>query len=113
MRLLTRRMRSGRESSIIPEPIRGTSRGLMQNALDSRSTMNPETQTAATPRRETRMSAAGAQLLDSLRQKTARVGVIGLGYVGLPLANLFHQKGFQVVGFDIDQRKVDSLLGGK
>src|SRR5580704_11821616 len=85
----------------------------MQNALDSRSNMDRETQAAVTPRHEPRMSAAGGELLNALRQKTARVGVIGLGYVGLPLANLFHQKGFQVVGFDIDQRKVDSLNGGK
>ena len=75
--------------------------------------MDHETETAVTPKREPRMTAAGTALLNGLRQKTARVGVIGLGYVGLPLANLFHQKGFQVVGFDIDQRKVDSLLGGK
>jgi len=75
--------------------------------------MDRETQAAVTPRREPRMSAAGAELLSALRQKTARVGVIGLGYVGLPLANLFHQKGFQVVGFDIDQRKVDALEAGR
>ncbi len=75
--------------------------------------MDHETQIAVTARREPRMTAAGAELLNALHQKTARVGVIGLGYVGLPLANLFHQKGFQVVGFDIDQRKVDSLNGGK
>src|SRR4029077_4879612 len=62
---------------------------------------------------EPKLSAAGAELLSALRQKTARVGVIGLGYVGLPLANLFHQKGFQVVGFDIDRRKVDSLEAGR
>jgi UDP-N-acetyl-D-glucosamine dehydrogenase len=59
------------------------------------------------------MSPTCTNLLNALRQKTARVGVIGLGYVGLPLANLFHEKGFSVVGFDIDQRKVDSLKSGK
>jgi len=53
------------------------------------------------------------QLLQKLQNKQAIVGVVGLGYVGLPLANLFHQKGFRVVGFDIDQRKVDALLAGK
>jgi UDP-N-acetyl-D-glucosamine dehydrogenase len=63
--------------------------------------------------RATPKSQAGKKLLDALVQKSARVGVIGLGYVGLPLANLFHQKGFRVVGFDIDQRKVDALKGGK
>lgn len=55
------------------------------------------------------MSENCTHLLNALQKKTANVGVVGLGYVGLPLANLFHQKGFQVIGFDIDQRKVDSL----
>jgi UDP-N-acetyl-D-glucosamine dehydrogenase len=43
----------------------------------------------------------------------ARVGIIGLGYVGLPLALLYSAKNFRVTGFDIDQRKVDSLTAGK
>ncbi|MGQ0633928.1 MAG: nucleotide sugar dehydrogenase [Planctomycetaceae bacterium] len=63
--------------------------------------------------RELRLSPAAARLHESLRKKTARVGVIGLGYVGLPLANLFHQKGFRVAGFDVDAKKVDSLKAGK
>jgi UDP-N-acetyl-D-glucosamine dehydrogenase len=63
--------------------------------------------------REPRMTEACTQLIHALQQKIATVGVVGLGYVGLPLTNLFHQKGFQVIGFDIDQRKVDSLLAGK
>jgi UDP-N-acetyl-D-glucosamine dehydrogenase len=67
----------------------------------------------AVPKREPRLTEACNQLLDALRQKTAKVGVIGLGYVGLPLANLFHKQGFSVVGFDIDQRKVDSLKAGR
>src|SRR5213078_1937539 len=58
-------------------------------------------------------SAACTKLLEALKQKSARVGVVGLGYVGLPLANLFHEKGFRVVGFDIDARKVDSLKSGR
>jgi len=41
------------------------------------------------------------------------VGVIGLGYVGLPLALCFAEKGFRTIGFDIDQSKVDSLRAGK
>ena len=43
-------------------------------------------------------------------RRTARVGIIGLGYVGLPLALLFAEQGFRVTGFDIDDRKV-SVLG--
>ncbi len=41
-----------------------------------------------------------------------KIGVIGLGYVGLPLALLFTQKGFQVLGIDIDQNKIESLAKG-
>jgi UDP-N-acetyl-D-glucosamine dehydrogenase len=46
-----------------------------------------------------------------LRQ--ARIGIIGLGYVGLPLALLYSEQKFQVTGFDIDERKVSSLREGK
>ncbi|HVO02587.1 MAG TPA: nucleotide sugar dehydrogenase [Candidatus Cybelea sp.] len=45
--------------------------------------------------------------------KTAKIGVIGLGYVGLPLACLFAERGFPVTGFDIDARKIDSLKAGR
>ena len=44
---------------------------------------------------------------------SARVGVIGLGYVGLPLMRAFHQAGFPVLGFDIDQAKIDALRSGR
>jgi UDP-N-acetyl-D-glucosamine dehydrogenase len=54
---------------------------------------------------------------DSTREKivsrTARVGIIGLGYVGLPLARAFSEAGFAVLGFDTDPRKVSSLQEGK
>lgn len=53
------------------------------------------------------------QLGKKIRDKTAVVGVIGLGYVGLPLAALFLEEGFSVVGFDVDDRKVTSLEQGK
>jgi UDP-N-acetyl-D-glucosamine dehydrogenase len=53
------------------------------------------------------------ELLNAIRQKTARVGVIGLGYVGLPLVLVFADTGFRVSGFDIDAAKIDSLLAGK
>jgi UDP-N-acetyl-D-glucosamine dehydrogenase len=59
------------------------------------------------------MTPACAALLSRIENKTACVGVVGLGYVGLPLANLFHQKGFSVIGFDIDNRKVDALKEGR
>lgn len=59
------------------------------------------------------LSAVGATLLEAIQHKTACVGVIGLGYVGLPLANVFHERGFRVLGFDIDPVKVEALQGGK
>jgi UDP-N-acetyl-D-glucosamine dehydrogenase len=43
------------------------------------------------------------------KSKTATIGVIGLGYVGLPLALLFSEEGFRVTGFDIDRTKIDML----
>ncbi len=52
------------------------------------------------------------QLKNKIQQRQARVGIIGLGYVGLPLALLFSEQKFKVTGFDIDQRKVDTLTQG-
>lgn len=54
-----------------------------------------------------------AQLRDKIAHKTAKVGVIGLGYVGLPLVRLFVQSGYPTLGFDVDQTKVDALLAGR
>jgi len=52
------------------------------------------------------------QLKSKIQQRTARVGIIGLGYVGLPLALLYSEQKFRVTGFDIDQRKVETLAKG-
>ena len=52
-------------------------------------------------------------LEQKIRDKQAVVGVVGLGYVGLPLLNAFIKAGFKTMGFDIDQRKVDALLKGQ
>lgn len=49
---------------------------------------------------------------DLYRDRTAVIGVIGLGYVGLPLALAAVEAGFSVVGFDVDQGKADSLNAG-
>jgi UDP-N-acetyl-D-glucosamine dehydrogenase len=49
------------------------------------------------------------QLKNKIQQRQARVGIIGLGYVGLPLALLYSEKKFRVTGFDIDPRKVETL----
>lgn len=51
-------------------------------------------------------------LLDRIRSRKARVGIIGLGYVGLPLALLFSEEGFPVLGFDTDEKKVRTLSEG-
>ena len=51
-------------------------------------------------------------LRSKIQQRTASVGVIGMGYVGLPLALLFAEQHFPVTGFDIDKSKVDSLAKG-
>ena len=53
------------------------------------------------------------QLKNRIQQRQARVGIIGLGYVGLPLALLFSEQKFAVTGFDIDGRKVDTLAKGE
>jgi UDP-N-acetyl-D-glucosamine dehydrogenase len=47
-----------------------------------------------------------------IQQRQARIGIIGLGYVGLPLALLYSEQKFRVTGFDIDARKVESLAKG-
>jgi len=52
------------------------------------------------------------QFKSKIRQRQARVGIIGMGYVGLPLALLYSEQEFQVTGFDIDARKVDTLSKG-
>jgi UDP-N-acetyl-D-glucosamine dehydrogenase len=51
--------------------------------------------------------------LERIQQKTATVGVIGLGYVGLPLLQAFIAAGFRTLGFDVDRHKVDSLNAGE
>jgi UDP-N-acetyl-D-glucosamine dehydrogenase len=52
-------------------------------------------------------------LLDAIQNRTATVGVIGLGYVGLPLVLLFSENGFRVVGFDVDKKKTEALARGE
>ena len=55
----------------------------------------------------------GKELEQKIRDRTAIVGVIGLGYVGLPLALEMGKAGFQVTGIDIDMSKADSVNAGK
>ena len=63
----------------------------------------------------TTYSAADAsldQLKTKINERQARIGIIGLGYVGLPLALLYSEQKFKVTGFDIDARKVNTLASG-
>ncbi len=53
------------------------------------------------------------RLIQKIKERNASVGIIGLGYVGLPLVIEFHKAGFPVAGFDIDKKKVEMLNSGK
>jgi UDP-N-acetyl-D-glucosamine dehydrogenase len=52
-------------------------------------------------------------LLSKIQDRTAVIGVIGLGYVGLPLAMEFVHAGFRVIGYDVSQRVIDLLMAGQ
>src|ERR1700727_2006980 len=64
---------------------------------------------------QTTMQSTGifAELKNKIESKTARVGIVGLGYVGLPLAVEFAKAGFTVTGIDVLQAKVDALNRGE
>src|SRR5438046_9237362 len=53
------------------------------------------------------------ELIDLIKDRRARVGVVGLGYVGLPLATEFAGKGLSVVGFEVDEKKVAEINAGR
>ena len=53
------------------------------------------------------------EVIKKFKNKEAIIGIVGLGYVGLPLAICYEEAGYNVVGFDIDQSKIDSLMTGK
>lgn len=58
------------------------------------------------------MSATAHELMRKIQAKTAVIGIVGLGYVGLPLVKAIRDGGFPVLGFDVDQRKIDALKTG-
>lgn len=58
-------------------------------------------------------SATAVALIERFRKRTAIVGIIGLGYVGLPLALRFSEVGLRVIGFDIDDAKATAINSGK
>src|SRR5258707_5718775 len=53
------------------------------------------------------------EIIERLTEKRARIGVIGLGYVGLPLAVEFAQRGFRSTGFEVDQKKIGEINSGR
>ncbi len=59
------------------------------------------------------MSILKQQLLDKINNRTAKVGVVGLGYVGLPLAVEKANAGYQTIGFDVQEQKVKMVNEGK
>ena len=59
------------------------------------------------------MSILKEQLLNKINNKTAKVGVVGLGYVGLPLAVEKANAGYETIGFDVQEKKVKSVNEGK
>ena len=62
---------------------------------------------------EMKMSATGSALLSRIESKEALVGVIGMGYVGLPLAVELAKAGYRVLGFDVSQRVVEGISAGR
>ncbi|HET9533176.1 MAG TPA: NAD(P)-binding domain-containing protein, partial [Blastocatellia bacterium] len=54
-----------------------------------------------------------AELLSKIIERRAVVGVVGLGYVGLPLAAEFGRGGFPVIGFDLDNSRIDTINSGR
>jgi UDP-N-acetyl-D-glucosamine dehydrogenase len=59
------------------------------------------------------MNEVEQSLLQKIKSHDALIGIIGLGYVGLPLALCFTERDFRVLGFDIDPEKVERLNRGK
>ena len=62
---------------------------------------------------ETSVTSLHTRLLDRIRSREAKVGVIGLGYVGLPLAMAFAAAGLATIGLDVDESRVEALRAGR
>jgi len=64
------------------------------------------------PSAKTKAASLKEQLQQKIENRTSKIGVIGLGYVGLPLALLFNEERFPVTGFDVDAEKIAHLNAG-
>ena len=53
------------------------------------------------------------ELAQKISDRSLTLGIIGLGYVGLPLSLTFLRKGIKVIGYDLDQAKIDKIAAGK
>ena len=58
------------------------------------------------------MTTTSADLLSKIENKTACIGIVGMGYVGLPLAVAVFDAGYSVLGFDVDPYKIECLNSG-
>ena len=59
------------------------------------------------------MTILSEKLRNKIRDKEARIGIIGMGYVGIPLGLEFANNGFNVLGFDKDNKRIDAINEGK
>ncbi|MBS3824837.1 MAG: hypothetical protein KGY53_13175, partial [Wenzhouxiangellaceae bacterium] len=59
------------------------------------------------------MSHPDPALLDRLRNRESKIGIVGLGYVGLPLLLRYSEAGYRALGFDVDPNKVEQLNAGR
>ncbi len=59
------------------------------------------------------MTDTQSRLIEKLSNRTATIGIIGLGYVGLPLVLRYCEVGYHVIGFDVDESKVEALQSGR
>jgi len=56
---------------------------------------------------------SSSKLIEKIEKRTATIGVVGMGYVGLPLTRSFYEAGFTCIGFDVDDEKIKKLSAGR
>ncbi len=62
---------------------------------------------------EVKLTGVAGELAEKFDSRSAVIAVVGLGYVGLPMIRVMHDAGYRVIGFDIDEAKIDALQSGK